>query len=88
MLQQIMKVGNTLLVASANLYAMERPSLKDIAIKKVAELITQNPGYCVKVFNTLPCDLSTAAMQQLMITNKYKSALPIIILGYKHYLQQ
>ena len=79
-----------LLLSLINMYSMERPVLKELAIKKVAELITCNPNprYCVKVFDTLPLDLSTLLVQYIMLTNKHKSALSVLLLSYKHYYQQ
>ena len=88
MLQQVVRVGSILLIASACLCSMDRPSLKDIAIKKVAELIIQDPGYCVKVLDTLPNDLNIPVIQCLMVINKDKSALPIALLSYKLYQQR
>ena len=90
MLQQLVKVGSILFITSACLYAMEKPSLKALAIKKVVELITHNPnpGYYIKPFDVLSRKLGSAAIQQLMLTHTHKHALPAIILGYKYYLQQ
>ena len=88
MLQQMIRVGSIFLIASIYISAMQGPTLKQLATKKVAELTALNPGYCVKAFNTLPRDISIAALQQLMSTNTYKNALPAILLGYKHYQQQ
>ena len=87
MLQQFVKIGSILLLASACLCSMERPKLKELAIKKVAELATHNPRYYIKAFYTLPHELSTPIIEHLVLTNKGKSALPIILLGYK-YCQQ
>ena len=88
MLQQVVRVGSIFLVVSACLCSMERPSLKQLAIKKVAELIADNPnpGYYVKAFDSFPRKLSISIIQQLVATNRPKSALPIALLSYK--LQQ
>ena len=90
MLQQLARVGSILLVASLSLYAMNVPTLKDIASKKVAQLIASNlnPSYCVKAFDTLPRELDIYVIQQLVRTNSDKSALPIIVAAYKYYQQQ
>ena len=90
MLQHMIRVGSFFLVASIYISAMQDPTLKQRATKKVAELIAlnPNPSYCVKAFNALPRDLSIATMQHLMITNKNKSNLPMLLLSYKLYQQQ
>ena len=90
MLQQVVRVGSIFLVVSACLCSMERPSLKQLAIKKVAELIADNPnpGYYVKAFDSFPRKLSISIIQQLVATNRPKSALPIVLLGYKLHQQQ
>ena len=88
MLQQCVRAGSILLVVSASLYAMERATLKELAIKKVAALITQSPSYFVKARDMLPNDLSIPVIQYLMVINKDKSALPIALLSYKLHQQQ
>ena len=90
MLQQVMKVGSILLIISTCLSAMERPTLKELAIKRVADLIIRNPDpiYCIKAFNVLPNDMSDAVVQQLVATDIPKSALPVVLLSYKLYQQQ
>ena len=90
MLQQFVRVGSTLLVVSASLYAMERPTLKELATKRVSELVAlnPNPSYYVKAFDTLPIELIEHVIQRLILTNKYKSALPIALLSYKLHRQQ
>ena len=90
MLQQVVRVGSIFLVVSACLCSMERPSLKQLAIKKVAELIADNPnpGYYVKAFDSFPRKLGASIIQQLVATNRPKSALPIALLSYKLHQQQ
>ena len=88
MLQQMIRVGSFFLVVSACLSSMQGPTLKDITAQRVAELIAQDPGYGVKAFNALPRNLSIAVIQQLGLTNKRKSALPIALLSYKLHQQQ
>ena len=90
MLQQVMRVGSFFLVISTYLSAMERPTLKELAIKRVANLIisNSNPGYCIKAFDTLPNELVASVIQQIVATNTYKSALPVVLLSYKLYQQQ
>ena len=88
MLQQVIRVGSFILVVSASLYAMEKQSLKQITTKKVAQLIASNPNssYGVTAFNALPHELGASIMQYLILTNRSKSILPIVLLSYK--LQQ
>ena len=88
MIRQLMRVGSMLLGVSACTYAMKMPSLKDIAIKKVAELAAHDLSYCVKAFDILPHELSTSLIQDLMSTNRPKSALPILLLSCRLYQQQ
>ncbi len=90
MIRQIIKIGSILLVASASFYAMERPTLKELATNMIAELIVSNsnPSYCVKALNILPSALITPVVQQLMVLSKDKSALPILLLSYKLCQQQ
>ena len=89
MLQQIIRVGSIILLASAYLSAMERPTLKELAIKQVANLITAHDlSYSVKSLDSLSHELSTSVVQQLVATDKSKSALPIALLIYKLHKQQ
>ena len=90
MLQQVIRAGSIILLASASLFAMERPSLKDLAIKRVAKLITCHPdlSYCIKAFNIFPNKLMADVVQQIIAINKPKSALPIALLSYKLHQQQ
>ena len=71
-------------------YLIAIPLLKQIATKRVAELIARstNPSYHVKAFDTLPNELIVPVVQQLIATNKTKSALPILLLNYKLHRQQ
>ena len=90
MLQPVIKVGSIILLTSAYLAAMERLSLKQLAIKRVAELIAldPNPSYCIKAFSALPVELSIPITHRLMAINKTKIALPIVLLRYKLHQQQ
>ncbi len=87
MLQKVITAGSIFLMLSGHLSAMEIPSLKEIVINRIAELITYDPNSCVTTFTSLPHDLSSTIIQHLRITNTRKSALPILLLGLKHYQQ-
>ena len=87
MLQRFASVS-ILLLSSASMYSMEIASLKQLVTKKVAVLIAHDPRSCVKALYTLPCNLNISLIQHLMLTNKHKSALPLIALGYQRYQQQ
>ncbi len=88
MLQQIITAGSIFFMLSGYLSAMQVPSLTEIVTNRVAEFITYDPSSCITTFTTLPHDRSSAIIQRLNLTNKSKSALPILLLSYKHYQQQ
>ena len=90
MLQHIIKVGSFLLVTSGYISTIHVPSLKQITIKKVAELIVRNanPNYCSKALDTLSSTLDTTLVQHLLQTYKERSILPLLLLSYKRYQQQ
>ena len=85
-IQKITVAGSMLLIAAC-LFTMQESTLKQLTIKKVAELAAHNPSYYIKAFYTFPHELSTSIIEHLVLTNKDKSALPIILLGYKYYQQ-
>ncbi len=88
MIQQIVRIGSFFLIASVCLSAMEEPALKQIATKRVAELAAYDLRYCVQAFYKLPLELSTSVIQNILLANKSKSALSVVLLAYKHYQQQ
>ena len=87
MLQCFLNISVILLV-SVNIYAMHVPSLKQIAIKKAAEFAAHDLSYYIKALDSLSPQLNSYFTQQLVLINKNKSALPIMLLGYKLHQQQ
>ncbi len=88
MIQQFGRVGSIFLVTSLYLSAMEKPSLKELAIKRIAALATHDMSYCGKVLDSLPRELNAFVIQQIIATNEPKGALPIVLLSYKLHQQQ
>ncbi len=88
MLQQVIAVVSVFLTLLGYLSAMQVASLKEIVTNKIANFSIQDPSSCVTTFTTLPHELSKVIIQRLNLINKSKSALPILLLSYKHYQQQ
>ncbi len=88
MLQQVITAVSIFIILLGYLSAMEIPSLKEITAQRIFKFITQDPHSCVTTFTTLPSELSCAIIQHLIATNKYKNALPILLLSFKHHQQQ
>ena len=84
MLQQVIRVGSIILLASACISAMEQSAPKQI----ITTLATPHAGYYVKVLDSLQSKLGISFVQHSVVTTTPKSTLPIALLSYKLYQQQ
>ena len=95
MLQRFTLISIVLL-SLANIYSKHIFSLKNLALWRSSKYIAGNPIYYIKAFDTLPHNLSIALIHHLIYNDKgrsiiafqHKSALPLILLGYKLHQQQ
>ena len=90
MLQQVMRVGSIILIISTCLSAMERPTLKQLATKKVANLIVRNSslGYCNKTLDVLPNESIDSVIQQVWVASQDKGIILKLLSIYRLYRQQ